>query len=64
MFWHQGEFGTGEEWVVLLRTTTGRYNDLEAHLIANHPWTNPEVAAVLLHSGSDSYLDWIRRATG
>jgi periplasmic divalent cation tolerance protein len=42
-FWHLGEFGTGEEWQVVLKTTADRYPELEAHLIDAHPWDNPEV---------------------
>jgi periplasmic divalent cation tolerance protein len=60
---HHGEFGTGEEWTLLLKTTVARYLELEAHLIANHPWTNPEVAAVQLSAGSTPYLEWVRRTT-
>lgn len=62
VFWHKGEFGEGEEWQVLLKTTETRYAELEAHLIAEHPWDNPEVTAVQLH-GSAAYLAWIDRTT-
>lgn len=61
-FWHLGEFGTGEEWQVVLRTTMDRYPDLEAHLIAAHPWDNPEVSFTSL-GGSEAYLEWVTRAT-
>jgi periplasmic divalent cation tolerance protein len=61
VFWHEGELGTGEEWQILFKTTVERYPDLEAHLIAKHPWQNPEISAVPLTAGSASYLDWIRR---
>lgn len=63
VFWHEGVFGTGEEWILLLRTTASRYVELEEHLVANHPWTKPEVAAVPLAAGSAPYLDWIRQTT-
>jgi len=63
VFWHQGELGTGEEWQVFLRTTADRYPQLEQHLIANHPWENPEVTATVIAAGSTPYLDWVRRAT-
>lgn len=45
VFWHLGEFGTGEEWQLLLKTTKDRYPAPEAHLLAHHPWDNPEVSA-------------------
>ena len=62
VFWHQGEYGEGEEWQVTLKTAESRYAELEAHLIAEHPWDNPEVTAVELR-GSAAYLAWIDRAT-
>lgn len=62
VFWHKGEFGEGEEWQVLLKTTESRYAELEAHLIAEHPWDNPEVSAIQLR-GSAAYLAWIDRTT-
>ena len=59
-FWHLGEQGEGQEWHAVLKTTRQRYPDLEAHLIAEHPWDNPEVSAVEI-DGSAAYLDWIER---
>jgi periplasmic divalent cation tolerance protein len=61
VFWHQGKYGTGEEWVVLLRTRADRYAELERHLVERHPWKNPEITAVELAAGSQAYLDWVRR---
>jgi len=28
VFWHEGEFGTSEEWILLLKTTADRYAEL------------------------------------
>lgn len=61
VFWHSGEFGTGEEWQVILKTTEDRYPQLEAHLVENHDWTNPEVTAIPIAAGSEAYLDWVVR---
>lgn len=61
-FWHLGEFGTGEEWQVVFTTTKDRYPRLEAHLLAAHPWDNPEISFTAL-GGSEAYLEWVRRAT-
>lgn len=60
-FWHLGEFGNGEEWIVVLKTTAERYPELEAHLIEAHPWDNPEVS-FRPFDGSAAYLDWVKRA--
>ncbi|MFI6331473.1 divalent-cation tolerance protein CutA [Micromonospora chersina] len=58
-FWHLGEFGTGEEWRLVLQTHVERYEDLENLLISNHPWKKPEVAAVPLVTGSADYFKWV-----
>jgi periplasmic divalent cation tolerance protein len=60
-FWHLGEQGEGEEWLVTLKTTAERYPELEAHLRREHPWDNPEVTAVALAEASDDYLAWLRK---
>jgi periplasmic divalent cation tolerance protein len=62
VFWHLGQYGTGEEWLVLLKTTAERYAQLEKHLVDNHPWDNPEVTATAISAGSAPYLDWVSRA--
>jgi periplasmic divalent cation tolerance protein len=61
MFWHEGQYGEGEEYIAALKTTVEKYAALEAHLLAEHPWKNPEISAVPLVTGSDPYLEWIRR---
>lgn len=61
-FWHLGEQGEGEEWTAVFQTTEDRYADLEAHIIAEHPWNKPEVTAVELRGNAD-YLQWVDEAT-
>ncbi|MFF8387407.1 divalent-cation tolerance protein CutA [Streptomyces kanasensis] len=60
VFWHSGEYGTGEEYKVLLTTTAARYPELEAHLLAAHPWDNPELIATPIVGGAARALEWIR----
>jgi periplasmic divalent cation tolerance protein len=63
VFWHLGEFGTGEEWQLLFKTRADRYTDLEAHLLQHHPWKNPEIVALPIRAGSEAYLDWVAKTT-
>ncbi len=62
-FWHNGEFGQGEEWKITLKTTADRYAELEAHLTDKHEWKNPEVTAVQLAEASAPYVAWLERVT-
>ncbi|MGH3439033.1 MAG: divalent-cation tolerance protein CutA [Sciscionella sp.] len=64
VFWHHGEYGTGEEWQVLLKTTEAQYPALERHLVEHHEWTNPEITAAPFAAGLAPYLDWVRRTAG
>ncbi|MER5918299.1 divalent-cation tolerance protein CutA [Streptomyces sp. NPDC001982] len=59
VFWHLGEFGEGEEWRLLLTTTSERYPELEKYLLENHPWDNPEVTGVPIERGAARCLEWI-----
>ncbi len=63
VFWHAGEFGESEEWVVSFKTTAARYDELEAHLIEHHEWQNPEVTAVPIARASAAYVEWVERVT-
>ncbi|MFC9085504.1 divalent-cation tolerance protein CutA [Nocardiopsis dassonvillei] len=63
VFWHLGEFGTGEEWQLLLKARADRYPQIQAHLIGHHPWTNPEVVATAIVEGSPDYLRWVGTTT-
>ncbi|MCG5219382.1 divalent-cation tolerance protein CutA [Streptosporangium sp. KLBMP 9127] len=63
VFWHLGKLGEAEEWQVVLKATAARYPELEAHLIAQHPWDNPEVTFTSIDGGSTAYLDWLGRTT-
>ncbi|MEU0374689.1 divalent-cation tolerance protein CutA [Streptomyces sp. NPDC006283] len=63
LFWRLGEFGTGEEWQLLLSTHTDRYPALEAHLLKHHPWETPQVQAVPIVAGSPGCLNWLSQNT-
>jgi periplasmic divalent cation tolerance protein len=62
-FWHLGESGRGEEWQVVLKTTMAAYDELERHLVSEHPWDKPEVVAVPLVAGSQPFLQWLADST-
>lgn len=63
VFWHLGEFGTGEEWRLALRTRLDLFEELQAKLMENHPWKNPEIIATQIVAGSPECLEWIRAST-
>ncbi|WP_051385980.1 divalent-cation tolerance protein CutA [Actinokineospora inagensis] len=64
VFWHLGELGDGQEWQVVLKTTSARFAELRDHLLAEHPWENPEISAVQMVAGNTAYFDWLDRTVG
>ncbi|MFZ3498384.1 divalent-cation tolerance protein CutA [Streptomyces sp. 5.8] len=58
-FWHEGEFGTGEEWQLLFKIRADQYAELERHLLEHHPWKNPEITAIPIVAGAPDYLRWL-----
>ncbi len=48
-----------EEWQLIIKTELNRFQDLEAHILALHPYDVPEIVAVPISAGSQSYLSWI-----
>ncbi|MYV71002.1 divalent cation tolerance protein CutA [Streptomyces sp. SID2131] len=60
VFWHLGEYGTGEEWQILFKTTRDGYPALEADLLERHPWDNPELCAVPVELAAPRCAEWVR----
>lgn len=47
------------EHLLLIKTTAGRYPELEQAIRARHPYEVPEIIALPLSAGSAPYLDWV-----
>ena len=47
------------ESLMILKTTPDRYQDLEDRLKALHPYDVPEILALPVYAGAQSYLDWV-----
>ncbi len=59
----QGAVETAAEVPVFVKTTAGRYADVEALIRAQHPYELPEIVAVPAGHGLPGYLDWVRAET-
>ena len=44
---------------LLIKTRTERYAELEAAIIAHHPYELPEIVAVSIEHGLPDYLAWV-----
>jgi periplasmic divalent cation tolerance protein len=59
----KGKTEDAEEFPVLIKTTSGRYGELEAVIRARHPYELPEIIAVRLTGGLSAYLEWVDSET-
>ncbi len=59
----EGRLNRDPEWLLLVKTTTARYGDVEAFLRDHHSYEVPEVVQVPIRQGLDRYLAWVRENT-
>jgi periplasmic divalent cation tolerance protein len=52
------------EWLLAIKTTDGRYAELEAYIRANHSYETPEIVRMPIAGGSREYLAWIGESVG
>ena len=58
----EGEVTRDAEWLLLCKTTEGRYAELERAVLESHSYATPEVVAFKIERGSGAYLDWLRQS--
>ncbi len=59
----QGRTETAQEVLLLIKTRQAVYPELEAALLAMHPYELPEIIAVSLTHGLPAYLQWVETET-
>jgi periplasmic divalent cation tolerance protein len=62
-YWWEGALTTEQEWQVLMKTTTSRYPQVEAHIRDNHEYDVPEILCLPVVAGNPPYLAWIAEET-
>ncbi|SNT57246.1 divalent cation tolerance protein [Streptosporangium subroseum] len=62
-YWWAGEVQRSGEWLLLMTTTTERFEDLARCVRELHSYEVPQIVAVALVAGTADYLEWIRRET-
>ena len=63
LYWWQDKLDDAQEWLLLIKTTSERLNELEQHIKANHSYDTPEITATQIPWGSAEYLSWISAET-
>src|SRR5262245_48121548 len=60
----RGKVETAEEWVVSVKTSRAKSNEVEALVKGLHPYDVPELIATPIIGGSDEYLRWLDEEVG
>ena len=59
----QGVVESGKEWRVVFKTRSQQLPQLEALVIAHHPYDTPQFVVLPIVAGSEKYLDWLGECT-
>jgi periplasmic divalent cation tolerance protein len=59
-----GRVEENEEWLLLIKTTSERLDELKAHLLRMHPYEVPEFLVLSVRDGGEAYLRWLAESTG
>jgi periplasmic divalent cation tolerance protein len=62
-YWWDGKINHEPEQLLYLKTTSDKYQALEALLIANHSYDTPEILQMPVEAGFEKYLNWMHKET-
>ncbi|HTT38391.1 MAG TPA: divalent-cation tolerance protein CutA [Burkholderiales bacterium] len=63
LYWWTGAVESAVETPVLIKTRAGLYAEVQAYILAHHPYEVPEVIAVPVTAGHPAYLEWVLQET-
>jgi periplasmic divalent cation tolerance protein len=58
-----GKVDNSEEILLIIKTTSDRYPQLESRIAALHPYELPEIITLPINGGLEGYLKWIEANT-
>jgi periplasmic divalent cation tolerance protein len=59
----KGNLENAEEWLLIIKTRSELYPQIEDAIKAVHSYETPEIIAVSVTAGSSDYLDWLKSET-
>ena len=60
----EGKLTWSEELLLLIKTTRGRFGQLQNRIRALHSYAVPEIVGVTIDEAFDKYIDWIDECVG
>ena len=64
IYWWKGKVETGNETLVLFKTTVDHYDRFQTILRGLHPYEVPEIIALPINRGLPDYLQWLTSNCG
>jgi len=58
-YWWEGRIEEAEEWFCIMKSRKDLYDELEKAIQEIHSYEVPEIVAVPIVAGSQSYLQWL-----
>jgi periplasmic divalent cation tolerance protein len=58
----QGQIERQSEILLIVKTTRGKFAELEREVRALHSYETPEIVAIPIVTGSQPYLDWLNES--
>jgi periplasmic divalent cation tolerance protein len=62
-YWWEGKVMSDQESLLLIKTTSDKFNSLEETIRKIHSYKVPEIIGIPLSNGSPPYLEWVHRET-
>ena len=59
----EGKVWDEKEWLLIIKTQTARFEDVEKRVKSLHSYSLPEIVALPIINGSSSYLNWLKEMT-
>jgi len=63
VYWWQDKIERQPEILLLVKTISSKFAELEKEVRAVHSYETPEIVAVPISEGSEPYLEWLRAET-
>ena len=58
-YWWKGSVANDPEYLLLIKTKTDLYDEVEKDILANHSYETPEVLQLPVAGGFSGYLNWM-----
>ncbi len=60
----QGKVESADEWLLIIKTTKGREEQVTSAIKELHSYEMPECVVIGIEAGSKEYLDWVGESVG